>query len=121
MTSPTQNTGYQAEEVAEQYLQQQGLKPIERNVHFKTGELDLVMQDKNMLVFVEVRYRKSSHFGSAAETVTHSKQQKLIRTALLYCQKNQIQTPWRIDVIAITGIKKHQNAKIHWIPSAITA
>ena len=121
MSSPTQNTGYHAEEIAECYLQQQGLIPVERNVHFKTGELDLVMQENNTLVFVEVRYRKSSHFGSAAETVTRSKQQKLIRSAQLYCQQHQIKKPWRIDVIAITGHEHQQGQEIHWIPSAVTA
>ncbi|WP_417596683.1 YraN family protein [Oceanospirillum sp.] len=120
MSSPTQKTGHSAEEIAECYLEQQGLTPIERNVYFKTGEIDLVMHDNDTLVFVEVRFRKSSDFGSPAETVTRSKQDKLIRTALLYCQKNKISTPWRIDVVAMTHNPKTA-FEINWIPSAITA
>ncbi|OOV88435.1 YraN family protein [Oceanospirillum linum] len=120
MNSPTQKIGQTTEEIAEHYLMQQGLVPLERNVHFKTGEIDLVMLDKDTLVFVEVRFRKSSNFGSAAETVTRSKQDKLIRTALLYCQKNKIGTPWRIDVVAMTHNPKTA-LEINWIPSAITA
>jgi len=121
MSSPTQKTGHSAEEVAEYYLEQQGLTPIERNVYFKTGEIDLVMRDKATLVFVEVRFRKNSYFGSPAETVTRSKQEKLIRTALLYCQKNKIDTPWRIDVVAIAHNPRKTAPEINWIPSAITA
>lgn len=121
MTSPTQKVGYKAEEAAEAYLESQGLKAVERNVHFKTGELDLVMKDKDTLVFVEVRYRKNKRFGSPAETVTRSKQEKLVRTALLYCQKHNITSPWRIDVVAINDIKSSHEKEISWIPSAVTA
>lgn len=120
MTSPTQKQGYNAEQLAENYLQQQGLKPVARNIHFRTGELDLIMQDGQTLVFIEVRYRKNSHFGCPGETVTAAKQQKLVRSALLYCQKYNIQTPWRLDVVAITQAGAQQTPEIHWIPSAIT-
>lgn len=121
MTSPTQKTGYKAEEAAESYLKSQGLEPMDRNVFFKTGELDLVMKDRETLVFVEVRYRKNKQFGSPAETVTRSKQEKLIRTALLYCQKNNVTSPWRIDVVAINDIINSHEKEISWIPSAVTA
>lgn len=107
--------GYEAEQAAEKYLQKQGLVALARNITFKTGEIDLIMQEGDTLVFVEVRYRKSSLFGSPAETVTPSKQKKLIQTALLYCQRKGVTSPWRIDVIEITG------SQINWIPSAITA
>lgn len=121
MTSPTQKSGFRAEEAAEIYLESKGLQAVARNVHFKTGELDLIMQDKQTLVFVEVRYRKSKEFGSPAETVTASKQRKLIRSALLYCQKYNIRSPWRIDVVAICDRPDYPEKEIHWIPSAITA
>lgn len=121
MSSPTQKTGYKAEEAAEAYLEARGLKAIERNVYFKTGELDLVMRDSATLVFVEVRYRKNKAFGSPAETVTRSKQEKLIRSALLYCQKHNITSPWRIDVVAINDLPSSPEKEISWIPSAVTA
>ena len=112
--------GQNAEQQAERYLISKGLSPVARNVHFKTGELDLVMRDGEQLVFVEVRYRKNSAYGSAMESITTSKQQKLIRTALLYCQKNRISGPWRIDVIAITAAAAGRKEVLDWIPSAIT-
>ncbi|WP_086481157.1 YraN family protein [Oceanospirillum sanctuarii] len=121
MTSPTQKAGYKAEDEAESYLISHGLTALERNVHFKTGELDLIMQDRDTLVFVEVRYRKNKRFGSPAETVTRSKQEKLIRSALLYCQKNNITSPWRIDVVAINDNPNSVAREISWIPSAVTA
>ena len=120
MTSPTQKTGFRAEELAEQFLQHQGLISVARNVHFKTGEIDLVMRNSSTLIFIEVRYRKNRYFGSAAESITPAKQKKLIRSALLYCQKNRISTPWRIDVVAITASGSGQPPEINWIPSAIT-
>lgn len=118
MPSNSQHKGHFAEQIAEHFLQRQGLRPVGRNIFFKTGELDLVMQHRETLVFVEVRFRKQSEFGSAAETVTRTKQKKLIQTALLYCQKHGITSPWRIDVVAIT--QYNQQTNINWIPSAVT-
>lgn len=117
----TQQIGQGAEDLAEAYLIQQGLQPITRNVHFKTGEIDLIMRDQQSLVFVEVRFRKNSRFGSALESITRNKQQKLIRSALLYCQKHQIHSPWRIDVVAITPATPEREQQIDWIPSAISS
>lgn len=115
----TQQIGQAAELLAEAYLRDQGLTPVARNVHFKTGELDLVMQDASGLVFVEVRSRNSNRFGGAAASITAAKQRRLINSALLYCQRNGIDLPWRIDVIAITRLPGQPEPEIHWIPSAV--
>jgi putative endonuclease len=76
--------GQRVEESGEYYLQQQGLQPIERNFNSRGGEIDLVMRDGAALVFVEVRFRKSDRFGTPAESITASKQRKLLQTARLY-------------------------------------
>ncbi len=75
------NLGQQYEQLALQYLQQQGLKLVQQNFHCKTGEIDLVMREGATLVFVEVKYRASSAFGGALAAVSFSKQQKLLRTS----------------------------------------
>jgi len=109
--------GQQAEQWANHYLQQQGLTLITKNYACRRGEIDLIMQDQQTLVFVEVRYRKSSAFGSALESVNTKKQQKLIFTAEHYLQQqNTAFSSYRFDVIAIT----HEQNKptIVWLQDA---
>lgn len=110
------NKGKQAEDTACEYLIKQGLTLIEKNFHCRYGEVDLIMNDKKTLVFVEVRYRKNNDYGGAKESVTHKKQQKLHTTASLYMQKNNHDRQARFDVIAITGSSKKHN--LEWIQNA---
>ena len=114
-------TGEKAEQDACQYLEQQGLKLIEKNFRCKFGEIDIIMQEKQRLVFVEVRYRKHSQFGSGAESITKSKQSKLIRTANWYLQQHPKcnQYSCRFDVISMSA--GTTNSKIDWIKDAIQA
>lgn len=117
MLSLKQQQGDSAEQDALEFLQQTGLKLISKNYNCKLGEIDLIMQDGEILVFVEVRYRNSDKFGGAAASVNHQKQQKIIRSAEHYLQKNYRQPPTcRIDVVAID-----KNRKIDWIKNAIEA
>lgn len=121
MTRTSYQTGMEAESEALRYLEQQGLNFQARNVRFKGGEIDLVMQDKQTRVFVEVRYRKSNRYGSALESITYSKQQRLIRAAFLYNQRYPTSQPWRIDVISITAKTADSARSIEWLQSAISA
>lgn len=95
-------TGTDAERAAERYLKTQGLKLILRNPRCRLGEIDLVMQDQDTLVFIEVRKRADDRFGGAAQSVTHTKQRKLIQTArfLMTRHPHWSQLPCRFDVIA---------------------
>lgn len=99
--------GIDAESACCHYLQQQGLKLLTKNYHSRRGELDLVMQDNDTVVFVEVRYRKNDAFGGAVESITQSKQQKLRATAEQYLQQETSLSNGRFDVVAMT--KKIQN------------
>lgn len=107
-------TGKSAEALAENYLAGMGLVPVSRNYRCRQGEIDLIMRDGETLVFVEVRYRKSGHYGSALETVTATKQQKILIAAQLYIQEQKVDDtiPLRFDVIGITG------DDIQWIKAA---
>ena len=111
-------TGRKAEDIALQFLQNKGLKLVERNFNSTYGEIDLVMNENKMTVFVEVRYRKNSTYGSAADTVDRRKQSKLASTAMFYLQRNKhaAKHPCRFDVISITGHPKQED--IQWIPNA---
>lgn len=107
-------SGNKAELEACSYLQKSGLKLLEKNFSTKAGEVDLIMQDDDMLVFIEVRYRKNADFGGAAASVTPSKQRRIIKAALAYQQKHAPQSSMRFDVVAIEG----DNTSIDWIKSA---
>lgn len=128
--STTQQQGQLAEELACQYLQQKGMKLLERNYHCRFGELDLIMQDKQNLVFIEVRYRSNQAFGTGAETVTSNKQSKLVKTAAAYLQQHVklAKYPARFDVISMSGQLQHPAASneldkinIEWIENAFDA
>jgi len=111
------NRGEQAEQLACDYLQQQSLSLICKNYHCKRGEIDLIMQEGDSLVFIEVRYRKSAQFGSALESVNYRKQQKIILTAEHYLsQCDHSFLSYRFDVVAITP--NHNRPNIEWIKDA---
>lgn len=112
----SQKIGFAAEDVARDYLRDQGLKWIESNYTCRLGEIDLIMHDKIHLIFIEVRARSSKDFGGALESITYSKQRKIIRTALLYLQitKRYEKQPIRFDVLTIDGAPP----QIAWIKNA---
>lgn len=107
-------TGKDAEQLACEFLQQNGLLLICRNYCCRLGEIDLIMQDDETLVMVEVRYRNSDKYGSALESVTRKKQQRIISAAQTYLSEEKIyNSPIRFDVIAISG-----NNPLQWITNA---
>ena len=108
--------GKNAEQFARRYLEQQGMCLVESNYRCKAGEIDLIMQERDTLVFVEVRYRGSANFGSAAESITPAKQRKLLTTARHYLQHHRTSAPCRFDVVGITGQNGVDN--IEWIKDA---
>ncbi|MFD1260055.1 YraN family protein [Entomomonas asaccharolytica] len=112
--------GKAAEEMALQYLQSQHLTLIAKNWRCNYGEIDLIMTDKQSVIFIEVRYRKQTSWGEPAETVTYSKRQKLIKAASLFLQQNNSFSakPCRFDVIAMTGELK--NPAIRWLTNAFS-
>ncbi|MCX7544065.1 YraN family protein [Marinicella gelatinilytica] len=106
------------ERLACTYLQQQGLKLVTGNFRTKAGEVDLIMEDSETLVFVEVRYRKHQQWGGAEASVTNTKQQRICKAAAAYLQKNNLTNRCfcRFDVVAING---HLTPpQIHWIKDA---
>ncbi len=119
MFNNTRQIGFAEEQRALLYLQKQGLKLITRNYQCKMGEIDIIMQDKDMLVFVEVRYRCKGRYGDGLDSVTYSKQRKLIRTANYYLVSKRLynQVACRFDVVAI-GLDKGK-VTIDWVKNAL--
>jgi putative endonuclease len=124
MTGVGENTftrGKHAEDTACRYLIENGLRLVEKNYKCRGGEIDLIMQDNNSIVFVEVRYRRNNRFGSGAESVIKRKQNRIILTALHYLQshKKSAALASRFDVISIQA--GSGNADIQWIQNAFQA
>lgn len=109
------NAGHQAELLAACYLQEQGLKLLERNYRCRQGEIDLILQDGKTLVFAEVRLRTNPRFGGAAESITATKQARIIRAAQHYLSSVTPQPPCRFDVVLL---EKLDNNAPQWIRNA---
>lgn len=107
--------GDQGEQQARQLLEKNGLQLVTQNFRCKVGEIDLVMRDRESLVFVEVRVRKNNHFGSASDSITPRKQQRIIHAAQFFLQTHRewSQAPCRFDTVTITG-----NAAPEWCRDA---
>ena len=110
-------SGAQAETLACTHLERAGLRLLQRNYRCQPGEIDLVMQDANTLVFVEVRYRRSDRFGSAAESVTAVKRRRLEAAAAHYLAATAARNPCRFDVVTLSG----QPPRIDWLRDAFQA
>lgn len=112
----SQQKGFVAEAHAKDYLTQQGLVWRVSNYRCRLGEIDLIMQDQEYIVFVEVRARSSSAYGNAVDSVTYAKQKKLLKTATLYLLTNNLYDthPCRFDVLSLQGIPP----QIEWIKNA---
>ncbi len=103
MLSEKQKIGYQKEKQALKYLKKQGLYFVVRNYITKLGEIDIVMLDSDILVFVEVRFRYDDNYGSALISVNRKKQIKIMRAAQYFLSMHQqyIDSVCRFDVVAI--------------------
>lgn len=111
--------GTEKERLAEAFLSEQGIVILDRNFRCRTGEIDLIgieNGDRPTLIFFEVKFRRSSRSGTAAEAVTPRKQMIIRRVAEFYLYQRRNRIPpdrrMRFDVIAIDG------DNIHWIRDA---
>jgi putative endonuclease len=110
--------GQAAENFAAEYLKAKGLMLISTNYRSRFGEIDLIMQDGQSLVFIEVRLRKSKFFGGAEASITASKQHKKIVTTTAYYLQQDGNQACRFDVILMDKVDARQ---IDWIKNAFEA
>lgn len=111
------NSGLLAERWAVQHLQQQGLKLVMQNYRSRYGEIDIIMQEAAVLVFIEVRLRRNTDFGGAAASIDARKQQRIIRTAQQYLGSLTHTPPCRFDAVLIDT----QSEQAQWIKNAFDA
>lgn len=109
--------GEAAEQLAADHLERHGLRVVERNYRCRLGEIDLIMHDGGTLVFVEVRLRSNRNFGSAAESITARKQQRILLAARHYLAGQRDLPPCRFDAVLLGGLG---GGTIEWIRNAFT-
>ncbi|HTN70823.1 MAG TPA: YraN family protein [Methylomirabilota bacterium] len=103
MANVRQLFGKEGERLAERYLQQKGYKIVERNYRCRGGEVDLIVLDRKIIVFVEVKTRSDHRFGSPLEAVETRKQQKMIRAAQFFLHEKKLHSrDARFDVVGIS-------------------
>lgn len=111
----SKQTGDAWESQARRWLERHGLRFIAANARERGGEIDLIMRDGAVIVFVEVRYRRNASYGDVAASVTPQKQQRLLKAARLWLsrQNGSFDTvDCRFDVVAFTG------NDIQWLKNA---
>jgi len=106
--------GREKEEIAVNYLQENGVAIVLRNFTGRNGEIDIIGDDGKTLIFIEVKYRKNLLMGFAEDSISKSKMKKIYLTAVEYIRKNSniADRNMRFDVIAING------EKINWIKNS---
>lgn len=109
--------GALAEQQAADYLIRQGLHVLARNWRVRGGEIDLICREGETLVFVEVRLRKNRQFGGAAESITATKQARIVLAARHYLAGKPEQ-PCRFDVVLMDGL---ETPAPEWIRHAFMA
>jgi len=115
-----QEVGKLGEEAARKFLKKRGYRIRETGFRCRHGEIDIVAQKKDYLVFVEVRTKSNLDFGTPEESITQAKKEKLIASALTYITTHENLPPlWRIDVIAIELDEKGKTRRIDLIENAI--
>ena len=112
-----QAAGQRAEDLARTYLEERGLATIARNYRCRRGEIDLVMRDGAVTVFVEVRLRRPGAFASAAESVDARKQARIIAAARHFLAF-RAESPCRFDCVLLSRLDA---AAIEWVKSAFDA
>jgi len=111
--SGKQQQGQAWEQRALAHLQRHGLRLVEANFHCKCGEIDLILQDGDEIVFVEVRQRAARSMCTAAASITPAKIRRITRAAQFWLMRYPHMPACRIDVVAIDG------ARLEWLKGAI--
>lgn len=106
--------GEPAEDLAAAFLERQGLRILERNYRCRFGEIDLVARSGALLVFVEVRARRSEAFGGAAGSITAAKRRRLVATARHYLARRGADQACRFDVVLVRGTEQ----RMEWLADA---
>lgn len=110
-------TGKAGEQIASQFLQRKGYRIIEKNWRYRRAEIDIIAEKNNWLIFVEVKTRTNTFFGTPDSFVDSKKQRLLVDAAVVYMNQNDFEGEFRFDIIAIVlknreeyGLKHFEDA-----------
>ena len=122
MFSLNRDIGKKYEAHAAKFLRNHGYRIVAKNFQWRGGEIDLVVINNSVIVFVEVKYRSNEDYGQAVETVTLEKQRKLIRTAHYFLQQHNEFSLMdaRFDIIGMTPTSDDRGIEVDWIKGAFT-
>lgn len=113
MLNQRQKFGKDSESLAVRHLKKNGYKILQQNYRTKLGEIDIIAKDKQTLVFVEVKARKSGHYGNPKWAVTPKKQRKISMVALYYLKSTKQQNvKARFDVVTISFLQNNPRIEI---------
>ena len=101
--TPAQAAGGDAEDGAARFLERRGLQLVERNFRTRLGEIDLIAREGAVLVFVEVRLRRSTGYGGALESITTRKRRRIAAAARQYLMRFSRLPACRFDVVCLEG------------------
>lgn len=114
------SSGDEAEQLVVEQLEREGWLIRDRNMTYRSGELDVVAEKGEVLAFVEVRMRASSVWGDPSATVSRSKQRKVVLAAMQYLQQRRLHNRViRFDVASVIG--RGQDGHVELIPNAFDA
>lgn len=119
MSGSRRRLGNWGESVAALQLEHEGYTVLERNWRCASGEIDIIAQEGEEMVFVEVKTRRGREMGTPEEGLTDHKAQKLIELARLYLAEHDIYPDWRVDLIAIELDKKGRLIRSEHIRNAV--
>lgn len=103
MTLARKHRGVAGERLAREFLENLGYEFVAANARSPFGEIDLVMRDRDCLVFVEVKARRDQAAGLPQEAVTPAKLGHFTKAATWFAREREVRGPWRLDVVAVEG------------------
>jgi putative endonuclease len=115
-----QEVGKLGEKAAQKFLKKRGYRIRETGFRCRHGEIDIIARQKDCLVFIEVRTKSNLDFGTPEESITQTKKEKLIASALTYTTTHRnLPSLWRIDVVAIELDDKGKTTRIELVENAV--
>ncbi|MFQ5883165.1 MAG: YraN family protein [Candidatus Methylomirabilales bacterium] len=113
------SVGIEGEAVARRFLEGLGYRILEENFSCPLGEIDLIAQEGEVLVFVEVKARRSARFGAPVEAVHARKQRQILRVAEAYMRERRLKVPCRVDVVAVDFSPQGSEPRVELIRNAV--
>ncbi len=107
--------GEHAEDIAAEYMKSRGLRILARNYRCRFGEIDIIAEDGETLVFIEVRMRTRTDFGSAAESIHAAKRARLVTAARHYLAHTRADRACRFDAFLVAGA----SGAVEWLKNVI--